>query len=205
MSQQEFVPPSESNQQHPLSKDDEKYQPQYPYHWSGMLNQEGAPRDEPPSTYDPTIMQQGYQAQASGPAHTPFQGSQQSQGAADYIVPGSDGDAYEQGYRPYNAYNAYNARQAAQGVPPWARPQHHRRNPLRFGFIILILLGIGLLQGIIHMGSLAAIFGGIASAFIGLLLFAIFVPLIIVFVILGIIVRMFRPRRAWYWRRGPWW
>src|SRR5436305_12850021 len=63
MSQQEFVPRSQSDGQDALNDEDEIYQPQYPYHWSGKLKKEGGPRDEPPSSYTESTMQRGYQAQ----------------------------------------------------------------------------------------------------------------------------------------------
>src|SRR5438874_8097389 len=59
MSQQEFVPRQEKSE-----NEHEIYAPQYPYSWSGNLNSEAVPRDEPPSSYEYDIpMQQGYQAQ----------------------------------------------------------------------------------------------------------------------------------------------
>src|SRR5579863_8612158 len=60
MSQQEFVPRQQQSE-----NEDEIYEPHYPYSWSGNLNAEAVPRDEPPSSYeyDPALMQQGYQAQ----------------------------------------------------------------------------------------------------------------------------------------------
>jgi len=89
-------------------------------------------------------------------------------------------------------------------VPPWARPQQHQRDPVRFAFIILVLLGVGVLMAI--FGSMGPVLGFIA-ALILVLLFIILVPLLILFVIFGVIFRMVRPRRARYWyrRRGPWW
>ena len=105
MSQQEFEMGSQSNQQNSSNEEDEIHQPQYPYSWSGKINPEGVPRDEPPSSYDATVMQQGYQAQTPNTAN--FPGSQQAQVSSQYqyIPPAGDGDAYEQGYRPYNTYN----------------------------------------------------------------------------------------------------
>jgi hypothetical protein len=205
MSQQEFEMESQSNQQNSANEEDEIHQPQYPYSWSGKINPKGVLRDEPPSSYDATIMQQGYQAQTPKTTNAP--GSQQAKVSSQhrYIPPTGDGDAYEQGYRPYNTYN-----QSAQGsgVPPWARPQPHPRAPLRFAFIILVLLGVGVLMAIFgSMGSVLGFIGGTIGALILVLLFIIFVPLLILFVIFGVIFRMLRPRRArhWYRRRGLWW
>jgi hypothetical protein len=198
MNQQEFEPGTQSNQQHSLHEDDDIQHPQYPYSWSGTVNPEAVPRDEPPSSYDATVMQQGYQAQTSSNASVP-NASQSSTGSRyEYVAPEGDGDAYEQGYRPHNAYNAWQSGQG-QGVPPWARPQPHPRNPGRFAFIILILLGVTFLMAL--FGTMGEFFAPIILG----LLFVIMVPLLILFVIFGIIFRMFRPRRARYWRRGPWW
>lgn len=194
MSQQEFAPGSQSNQQDSLNKDDEVQNPRYPYSWSGKLDQNAVPRDEPPSSYDARVMLQDYNVQSSG--NTGFPGSSQPQAETQYAPRDEDRTAYEQGYRPYNAYNAAQNR---QGVPPWARPQQHSRNPLRFAFILCILLCIGLFQLLFATGLLGTL--------LTLVLFALLVPLIIVFVIFGAVMRMLRPRRIRYryWRRGPWW
>jgi hypothetical protein len=206
MSQQEFEMGAQSNQQNSSNEEDEIHQPQYPYSWSGKINREGVPRDEPPSSYDATVIQQAYQAQSPNATNVP--GPQQAQVSSQhgYITPGSDGDAYEQGYRPYTAYNRAQSGQRP-GVPPWARPQTHPRNPVRFATIILVLLVAGLFMAIFgSMGPALGIIGGIFGAIILVILFIILVPLLILFVIFGVLFRMFRPRRARnrYWRRGPW-
>jgi len=207
MGQQEFEMGSQSNQQNSSNEEDEVHQPQYPYSWSGKINPEGVLRDEPPSSYDATVMQQGYRAQT--PNSTNASGSQQAKVGSQYhnIPPAGDGDAYEQGYRPYNTYNSNQSGQGP-GVPPWARPQQHSRDPVRFAFIILVLLGVGVLMAIFgSMGSVLGIIGGTFGALILVLLFIIFVPLLILFVIFGVIFRMIRPRRtrSWYRRHGSWW
>ena len=202
MSQQEFEMESQSNQQNSSNEEDEIQQPQYPYSWSGNLHQEGVPRDEPPSSYDATALQQGYRAQTPNTANVSKQQAQKNQ-QYQYIPPAGDGDAYEQGYRPYRARNA-----RTTGVPPWARPQEHARDPVRFALVILVLLAVSVLMVIFgSMGSVLGFIGGAIGAIILVLLFFIVVPLLILFVIFGIIFRMFRPRRArrWYRRRGPWW
>lgn len=202
MSQQEFEPGSQSNQQHSLNEDDEIQHPQYPYSWSGKLNQEGVPRDEPPSSYDATVMQQGYQAQSSSNANIPGSSQSRSGGRYEYVAPEGDGDAFEQGYRPRNAYN----RGQWQGVPPWARPQQHPRRPARFAVILIVLLGVGFLTAMIgSTGPMMGFMGDVFGTIMLVILFVIMVPIFILFVIFGVIFRMFRPRRARYWRRGPWW
>jgi hypothetical protein len=205
MNQQEFEPGSQSNQQNSLNEDDEIQHPQYPYSWSGKINPEAVPRDEPPSSYDATVMQQGYQAQTASNANVPGASQSPTGGRYEYVVPEGDGDAYEQGYRPNNAYNATQSGQR-QGVPPWARPQPHPRNPVRFAFIILVLLGVAFLMAIFgSMGSMMGFVSGVIGTIILVILFVIMVPLLILFVIFGVIFRMFRPRRTRYWRRGPRW
>lgn len=198
MSQQEFEPGSQSEQDS-LNEDDEIQYPQYPYSWSGKPHQGRVPRDEPPFSYDTTMMEQEYKAQSSGNPNATPSSQPKVEGRYEYVAPEGDGDAYEQGYRPYNTYNATRSRQS---VPPWARPQRHHRNPMRFGFILLILIGIGLLNAVF---TSSGFFGDIFGTIIGVLFFVIIVPLIMIFVLLGIVLRMFRPRRTRYWRRGPWW
>lgn len=203
MNQQEFEPGSQSEQQNSSNEEDEIQHPQYPYSWSGKVNPEAVPRDEPPSSYDATVMQQGYRAQTSSNANAPGSSQSPTGGRYEHVAPESDGDAYEQGYRPYNTYNA---RQSGQGVPPWARPQPHPRNPVRFAFIILVLLGVGFLMAIFGaMGPMMGFMGDVFGTIILVILFILMVPLLILFVIFGVIFRMFRPRRMRYWRRGPWW
>jgi hypothetical protein len=203
MSQQEFAPGSQSNQQDSLNEGDEIQDLRYPYSWSGKLDQNAVPRDEPPSSYDARVTQQDYNAQSSSNAG--FPGSSQPQAETQYAPRGEDRTAYEQGYRPNNAYNAGQNR---QGVPPWARPQRHPRHPSRFAFILLILLGIGLFQLLFLNGGIFVGFAtGLLGTLITLVFFALLVPLIVVFVIFGAVMRMLRPRRMRYryWRRGPWW
>ncbi len=205
MSQQEFEMDLQSNQQNSSNEEDEIHQPQYPYSWSGKINPERVPRDEPPSSYDATVMQQGYQAQTPNTANVSGSSQAQVSSQSKYIAPGGDGDAYEQGYRPYTTYNSARRGQGP-GVPPWARPQPHPRDPVRFALIILILLGVGILMTIFgSMGSALGILGAIIGTIIVVILFLILVPLLIIFVIFGVIFRTLRPRRARYWRRGPWW
>jgi hypothetical protein len=195
MSQQESEMDSQSNLQNSSNEEDEIHQPQYPYSWSGKINPERVPRDEPPSSYDATVMQQGYPAQTPNTANVSGSSQAQVNSQSTYSALDGDGDAYEQGYRPFNAYN----RTQGPGVPPWARPQSHPRNPLRFAFIIFILLSVGMLMAI--SGSLGPVLGLIA-VIIGTIILA---PLLILLVIFGVLFRMFRPRRTRYWRRGPRW
>lgn len=58
MSQQEFEPQQQANK--------DIYRAQYPYSWSDQAQQEGMPRDEPPSNYDAPAGQSGYQEVRQG-------------------------------------------------------------------------------------------------------------------------------------------
>src|SRR6266446_9448123 len=147
MSQQEFDPGSQAQEHDPLH--DEVYYPHYPYSWSGKLDNEATPRDEPPSSYDEPIYQQGYQAQANPGQNDAGYLNQQGSGTN----PNNQG-TQQHGRSGGDGYNSYNVGQGTpgrpgQGVPPWARPQRHRRAPFRFGFILLILVALALLQGLI--------------------------------------------------------
>jgi len=202
MSQQEFVPRQQQSE-----NEDEIYAPQYPYSWSGDLNSEAVPRDEPPSSYEYDIpMQQVYQAQdgqASAASNedainrVPTPAQQHPAPIYQYNPYSNDGDAYEQGYRPHSPYNAQQSN-AGQGVPPWARPQEHARRPFRFGSILFILIMISLLQGLFMPGHwfLFGEHGGL-----GFIFGAIFVPIFILLLLASAISRaMWGGRR----RRGPW-
>src|SRR5207248_4984223 len=174
MSQQEFV-----QRQQQSENEDEIYAPQYPYSWSGNLNSEAVPRDEPPSSYEYDVpMQQGYQAQ-DGQASAQDAINRVPTPARQDLVPtyqynpySNDGDAYEQGYRPHSSYNAQQ-NNAGQSVPPWARPQEHARRPFRFGSILFILIMISLLQGLFMFGH-SFLFGEHGG--LGFIFGAIFIP-----------------------------
>ena len=203
MSQQEFVPRSQSDGQDALHDENEIVQPHYPYHWSGKLNKEGGPRDEPPSSYAEPTMQRGYQAQdyastARQQNNTPNNAGQQSsgsrsRGAGQQFAP--DGDAFEQGYRPYNTYTT--GQGAGQwNVPPWARPQPRKRGSLGWIFIIIFLFFL--------IRPMVLLFAGL-----GIAVFAIVLPIILLLLLLSIfrhIVRAaFWPGRSRRFRRGPFW
>src|SRR5215472_4095557 len=107
MSQQEFDPGSQEHD--PLH--DEVYYPHYPYSWSGKLDSEATPRDEPPSSYDEPVYQQGYQAQTdpgqndAGHLNQPGRGTNSTnQGGQQQERAGGDANAYQRGYG-YNSYN----------------------------------------------------------------------------------------------------
>ena len=214
MSQQEFVPRPQSDGQDALNDEDEIYQPQYPYHWSGKLNKEGGPRDEPPSSYGEPTIQRGYQAQDSASTakqqnsapNTNSPGQQwsgsRSRGAGRQFGP--DGDAFEQGYRPYNSYNTG---QGGQGVPPWARPQPRRRGSM--GWIFIVIFAFFMIRPI--FGLFGLLFAGI-----GVTVFAIVLPIILLLMMLSILRFILRsalwpgryrrgPGSYWNRRGGPFW
>jgi hypothetical protein len=196
MSQQEFVP----GQQGQSENEEEIYEPQYPYSWSGNSSNEGVPRDEPPSSYE---YEAGYQAQdaysnvsptldaANDYTQPALQTQQTLQTPQPYQYNQYDGDAYEQGYAPYNNSNATQN----QGVPPWARPQPQGRSPFRFGSILLVLILISVLSSLGH-GYFFYGGGHLIEWFFGMLFF----PLFILMMILSSIRRGGRRR----YRRGPW-
>jgi hypothetical protein len=189
MSQQEFVPESQAQQsrrKHALN-DDELYHPQYPYNWSP--NKAGAPRDEPPSSYDEPMIQRGYQAQndAAGTKRRAWAPYERSAPQRQRFSP--DGDAYEQGYRSYNV------------VPPWARVQPRKKNVARL--VLLIVLGLILIKPILVL--LAFLLVAVASI-VGLTFLAIVLPLILV---VGIVTILLFILRVAFWQnprryRPPW-
>lgn len=208
MSQQEFAPGPQSQQP---GNEDEIYKPQYPYSWSGNLDSEAAPRDEPPSSYEynPDAMQQGYQAQdiaeqqpGAQPGAYPDVNSYEYQQPAQQLPPqyqynpySNDGDAYQQGYSPYNSsYSNATQNAPGQGVPPWARPQQQPRSSFRFGWLIFLLI-------LFSMG------GGLFRSFwiFGHSIGFIFLPIFILMIVASIISRsMWGGGRRGGRRGGPW-
>jgi hypothetical protein len=217
MSQQEFVPESQSQAHGPFN-DDEVYYPRAPYSWTGKLENEALPRDEPPSSYGELRVQQGYQAQADAGQNGPSRANQSADDANSHYAQAwqrpersnGNGNGYARGYGPYSSFNTGQGASGGPGqsVPPWARPQQHRRGPLRFGSILLILVTIVLIQGLIRGGSFISVSGDLFGAILGLLLFVLIVPVIILVVFSGLLMRMFRAgglyRRRSQWRRRQW-
>ena len=199
MSQQEFVPGPQDQQDQQQPENEEEISV-YPYHWAGNSSAEAVPRDEPPSSYE---YEAGYQAQdtyASPPPSLdsaseytqPAQQQMQQMQTPQYQYNPYDGDAYEQGYNPYNSSAQNNMNQ--QGVPPWARPQPQARKPFRFGGILLLLILISSLT----MFSHGYLFYG-AGHLLGWVFGSLFFPLFILMMIFS----SFRGGRRRY-RRGPW-
>ena len=201
MSQQEFVP--EPQGQSEQSSEHEEIYTQ-PYYWSTKPKSGGILKDEHPSTFEESIPPYSYPAQDS----TRYRQQRdnvvdsepaQKQRQRQQFSP--DGDAFEQGYRPYTQYNRW------QQVPPWAQPQRHQgRHVLRW--IVLIVLGLALLK------PLLVLVGILLAGVIGIALFAILLPILIALMI-AIIVAMIalvvmtalgipigRGRRRWGGPRG---
>ena len=202
MSQQEFAPESGSHGQDSGNGEDEIYYPQHPYYWSVKPENEAAPRDESPSSYVESTIQPGYQAQDNaanvkqGTYGTNAGGQQSSQNGSERQQYAPDGDAFEQGYRPYNSYYGGYWR----GMPPYAQATGYgrmqRRSPFRIVF--LVLLAFLLLKPILIVaGLLLATIGAlVGGALLFMLLMAFFV------FGLGIFRRGFRPG---YRGRGRYW
>jgi hypothetical protein len=218
VSQQEFAPGPQSQQP---ENEDEIYQPQYPYSWSGKQDSKAAPRDEPPSAYEysPDAMLQGYQGQ-----DVVDQQPQASANPYEYQIPAQEpesatppqyqydpysGEAspYEQGYNPYTNpqvtpgpdFNPYISTQnnQNQGVPPWARPQSNQPRGFRFGWIILVLIFISM-----SSGAMRFFFFDFGNSF-GF----IFLPIILLMIVATLLSRAWwgGGRRSGGGRRGgPW-
>ncbi len=187
MSQQEFMPESQSEKERAGS--DEDRNTVQPYYWSTQ------PKEEPASGRDELLTQSdyasGYQSQNetvysypedSGKATTDFgqtQGQQyqqqqqqfQSQQERNPYAPGDTfGTEYNSynGYNTYNGYNADNGWQMGQSVPPWARPQRSRGN-LRWIWVVLFV--IAFMGPMLHFIG-AALFFLFPLLFIGLIVVA---------------------------------
>jgi len=215
VSQQEFAPGPQSQQP---ENEDEIYQPQYPYSWSGKQDAKAAPRDEPPSAYEysPDAMLQGYQAQdvagqqpqaSANPYEYQLPSQEQLPPQYQYDAYSSEANPYEQGYNPYNNppvtpgpdFNPYISAQnnQNQGVPQWARPQPHQPRGFRFGWIILVLIFISM-----SSGAMRFFFFDFGHSF-GF----IFLPIILLMIVASIFSRSWwgGNRRSGGGRRGgPW-
>ncbi len=164
MSQQEFVPQEGSER---LSGDVEIYQHLYKAPKSGNVLKE-----EHPSTFEASMPAYSYHAQDAAqrsydPASTahPHETDERARRyRRRHFSP--DGDALENGYRPYEQRMQYAA-------PSWARPQRHNR-PHVLRWIVLITLGILLLK------PLVILLGALLLAGVGVLALVILIPLIVI-------------------------
>ena len=208
MSQQEFVPRSQDQQsdgQDAVNDEEEIYQPQYPYHWSGTFKKESGPRDEPPSSYAEPGLPRGYSAQgdatrAGQQKSTPNAAGQQwarNRGWGAGQPWSSNGDAFEQGYRPYSSSNSWQGGQGQWNVPPWARPQPRRRGSM--GWVVILLVFV-----MFMIRPLTLLLAGI-----GIGIFGIILPIIMIVIMLSILRFILRaafwPGRYRRFGRGPFW
>ena len=165
MSQQQFVPQEGSQR---LSGDEKIYQQFYKVPKKGNILKE-----EHPSTFEASIPAYSYRAQDAV--------SQRSYDPANTAHPhetdararryrrrrfSPDGDALENGYRPYQQRMYYQA-------PSWARPQRHN-GPHVLRWIVLITLGIVLIK------PLLILLGALFLTGLGVLALIILIPLIVI-------------------------
>jgi hypothetical protein len=204
MSQQEFF--SEEQDQDPRESQIQAE----PYYWSTRPKSKTSdvPKNEHPSTYEELMPPYSYQAQDS----TPYL-SQQKNSAyrANTRQQRShwefDGDAFEQGYRPYSAYTMQ------WQVPAWARPQHNNKHTLRTAiFLVLgVLLIVPILKVMVFLlAGIAVLFG---VALFAIILLGIALAFLVVFVSIAFLlfaalgggrVRPWRRPNFRPWQRSPW-
>jgi hypothetical protein len=221
MSQQEFMPQSQSQGQQFAENDaietDDLEQSAVLKAQQAKVTGKALPKDEPLSSYDEPMTlsnynrdyQQGYTSQAhASNTHQQSRGGTTTGQASHQYYYSPDGDAHENQYRPY-----YGQTQHYQqwNTPVWARPQQRRRSGMSvFWLIILGLLFIGPLMHLL----------GILFAVIGIVFLLIFVPFVL-FMVFGLPWLIMRAisgpfmgagmRRSNFWmgyrpgRRGIWW
>jgi len=205
MSQQEFVPEPESYGEEAGDREDDLYAARKSYYRRRNPQNEGVPKDEPPSSYLDSAISPGYRAQDNIPnenrgTYETNAGDQQfSSNAGQRQQFASEDDAYEQGFRPYNSYYGGGY---GRGVPPYAQNAGYsrvrRRSPFRAIFLVLLLFLL-IKPILIVAGLFLATIGGLLL-FMLLMAFFIFS--------LGLFRLALRPGyrrggRYWY-RRGPW-
>src|SRR2546429_38204 len=174
MSQQEFFQGSqfqEQKQRQPALEEDDIEYPSQPYYWSTQPGN-AAPKDEPASLSDepmgpledryednhPGDYQHGYVAQdtvnkgVGAQFIAPPGGKSQWESQSQRQQFSPDGDSFEHRYRPYTANNQQ------WSVPPWARPQQHKRSAA--GWVWLVILGLVFIGPLLHiLGDLLAVVG----------------------------------------------
>ncbi len=171
MSQQEFVPQEGSER---LGGDVEIYQQFHKAPRGGNV-----PKEEHPSTFEASIPAYSYHAQDAA--------SQRSHDPASMAHPheiderarryrrrrfSPDGDALENGYRPYEQ-----SQRMQYSAPSWARPQRHNGHHL-LRWIVLITLGIILLKPLVILLGVLFLTG------LSMLALIILIPLIVIGVVL---------------------
>lgn len=209
MSQQEM---------YPQSQEGDSEIPAQPYYWSTAPKTSKTgdmPKNEHPSTFERSIPPYSYQAQEAQQreqepetryAHTDKLGQgrmaqSKQEGARRQRRFSPDGDAFEQGYRPFPTGQQW------QQAPWWARPQRNNLGVFRW----VILIGLAVLFAKPLLFILVLLLKGI-GLLLGLAAFAILLPIMIVLVLAGVFSVMalialsalgvpIRPRTVWgRWR-----
>ena len=194
MSQQQLVPEPQDESANGSQENEEIDRHLYK---SAHTRSSDKPKDEHPSTFEETIPPYSYHAQdrvaqnPADPAHSAHfheTNARERQARRRRFSP--DGDALENGYRPYQ--------QQYSQVPSWARPQR-QRNSHFLRWLVLVILVILLIK------PLLVLIGGLFLA--GLTVF-ILIPLIVlgvlllvglVLAIVGIVVGHAVWRSIWRW------
>ena len=194
MSQQQLVPEPQDESANGSQENEEIDRHLYK---SAHTRSSDKPKDEHPSTFEETIPPYSYHAQdrvaqnPADPAHSAHfheTNARERQARRRRFSP--DGDALENGYRPYQ--------QQYSQVPSWARPQR-QRNSHFLRWLVLVIMAILLIK------PLLALIGGLFLA--GLTVF-ILIPLIVlgvlllvglVLAIVGIVVGHAVWRSIWRW------
>lgn len=191
MSQQEFFPESQSHtREQSLDHDElERIRP-----WQARSKTSDMPKSEHPSAYEESLPPYSYRAQDSASATLrPPEAEHAARSRRDEHWQqrqqfGPDGDAFEQGYRPYTHYNMY------QQVPPWARPQHHGRGVLRW--VVLAILGVLLIKPLLFLLGGMFILGITLVALVGFLAVCAIIALIAL-ALLGVPLGRWDVARRW--------
>jgi hypothetical protein len=187
VSQQQLVPEPQDESTNGSQENEALHQHLYKPRNSNM------PKDEHPSTFEETIPPYSYRAQdraaqnqadAAHSAHFHETNARVRQARRQRFSP--DGDALENGYRPYQ-------QQQYSQVPPWARPQQQRNSHALRWFIIIVM-------AIVLIKPLLILIGGLFLAGLTALGIIILIPFIILglLIIVGFVLAML-GRAMWRW------
>jgi hypothetical protein len=155
MSQQEFVPQSQQEQEQQGSQAGRSDNRHTLYYWSTKSKTGTMPKTDHPLSYEQPVPPYSYHAQDRA------EQMYIQQEEARYDPP-------QYGSRPYNM-------QQWQQVPPWARPQRTNKGVLRW--IIAITLGLLLIKPLLVLAA-------IILAGVGIVFFVILIPVLLIFGIL---------------------
>ena len=175
MSQQQLVPEPQDGSMRVAQENEEIYQ--HPYKSARVRN--AMPKEEHPSTFEETIPPFSYRAQDRVTQNTPDPArgahfhetnARERQSRRRRFSP--DGDALENGYRPYQQQQ-----RMSYQVPPWARPQQQRHSHFLRWFVLVVV-------AIVLIKPLLVLIGGLFLAGLTVLAFIILIPLIVLGVLL---------------------